>query len=243
MVRGQVDGIAVNFDYVFSENTSRALSQIRRLIDENDLPSDGRLPTERELSEAFGFSRRTVRRALEVLEAEGLLWRRQGKGTFVGQPPKAATELAGEIADEVDALSVMEARMGIEPQLAALCARRASGEDVDRMRILAERTFGSADSDSSELWDGAMHRLIARIADNPILQAAFDLLDTVRVGEDWQHKRHLARTSETKALYHAQHMKIIDAIDRRDAAGARAAMSDHLQTLTDNLRKSLADAS
>ena len=107
------------------------------------------MPTERELSEAFGIGRRTVRRALEVLEAEGLLWRRQGKGTFAGQPPGVATEMAADIVDEVDALGVMDARMGIEPQLAALCARRASAEDVDRLRLLADRTFGSADSDSS----------------------------------------------------------------------------------------------
>lgn len=232
----------MNYDDSFSENATRALSQIRRLIDDENLPPDGRLPTERELSEKFGLGRRTVRRALEVLEAEGLLWRRQGKGTFAGQPPRVATELAGEIADEVDALSVMEARMGIEPQLAALCARRASGEDVDRMRLLADRTLGSADADSSELWDGAMHRLIARIADNPILQTAFDLLDTVRTREDWQHKRHMARTAETGALYYAQHARIIDAIDARDAEAARAAMSDHLQTLTENLRRSLADS-
>ncbi|PUB19138.1 FadR/GntR family transcriptional regulator [Yoonia sediminilitoris] len=232
----------MNYDDSFSDNTTRALTQIRRLIDDGNLPSDGRLPTERELSETYGFGRRTVRRALEVLEAEGLLWRRQGKGTFAGQPPRPAAQMAAEIADEVDALGVMEARMGIEPQLAALCARRASGEDVDRLRLLADRTYAAADSDSSELWDGAIHRLIARIAGNPLLLAAFDLLDTVRMGEDWQHKRHMARSEETRAIYHAQHEKIIAAIDARDSDRARAAMMEHLQVLTDNMRRTLEDA-
>lgn len=233
----------MNFDSDFSDNTTRALTQVRHLIDEGKLPSDGRLPTERELAERFGCGRRTIRRALEVLEAEGLLWRRQGKGTFAGQPPRAAKGLADEIVDEVDALAVMEARLGIEPQLAALCARRATAEDVDRLRLLAERTFSSADSDSSELWDGAMHRLIARIADNPLLLAAFDLLDAVRGAEDWQHKRHVARNAETKALYHAQHQQIIDAIDARDMEAARSAMTEHLQMLKDNLSRSLGDMS
>lgn len=231
----------MEFDISFSENTTRALNYIRHLIEDGELPSDGRLPTEREISQQQGFSRRTVRRALEVLEAEGLLWRRQGKGTFAGQPPKIATIMPPEIASEVDALGVMEARMGIEPQLAALCARRATGEDVDRLRMLAERTYHATDSDGSELWDGAIHRLIGRIAQNPILSAAFDLLDSVRMGEDWQHKRHLARTADTQAAYHAQHTAIIDAIEARNADAARAAMAAHLQTLTDNLRRSLAD--
>ena len=88
-----------------------------------------------------------------------------------------------------------------------------------------------------------MHRMIARIADNPILSAAFDLLDSVRMSEDWQHKRHMARTSETRAVYHAHHQKIIAAIDARDAEAASAAMIEHLRTLTDNLRWSLEDAS
>ncbi len=231
----------MTFENDFSNNTTRALSQIRRLVDEGDLPSDGRLPTERELCEQIGCGRRTVRQALEVLEAEGLLWRRRGKGTFAGQPPQANTGLAAEIADEVDALGVMEARMGIEPQLAALCARRASGEDVDRLRVLAERTKASTDSDSSELWDGAIHRLIARIAGNALLQAAFDLIDTIRTAEDWQHKRHMARSAETNSIYHEQHQQIIDAIDARNADAARAAMTEHLQALTDNLRRSLAE--
>lgn len=233
----------MNFDSDFADNTTRALTQVRHLIEEGNLPSDGRLPTERELAERFGCGRRTIRRALEVLEAEGLLWRRQGKGTFAGQPPRAAKGLADEIVDEVDALAVMEARLGIEPQLAALCARRATAEDVDRLRMLAERTFSSADSDSSELWDGAMHRLIARIADNPLLLAAFDLLDAVRGAEDWQHKRHVARNAETKALYHAHHLQIIDAIDARDMEAARRAMTEHLQMLKYNLSRSLGDPS
>ncbi len=231
----------MKFDNDFSNNTTRALTQIRRLMEDGNLPSDGRLPTERVLSEQLGCGRRTIRRALEVLETEGLLWRRQGKGTFVGQPPRATVGLAAEIVDEVDALGVMEARMGIEPQLAALCARRATGEDVDRLRLLAERTLASADADASELWDGAIHRQIARIANNALLQAAFDIIDTVRMAEDWQQKRHLARSQETNTLYHTQHLQIIAAIDARDAEAAHAAMTQHLKALTDNLRRTLAD--
>ena len=49
------------------------------------LPGD-RLPAERELSEGLGVNRLTLRRALRVLESQGLLIRRQGSGTFVADP-------------------------------------------------------------------------------------------------------------------------------------------------------------
>lgn len=232
----------MNYEASVPSNTTRALAQIRRLIESGDLPPDGRLPTERELSEQLGLGRRTIRRALEALEAEGLIWRRQGKGTFIGQPPDPTGALAAEIADETDPMAVMEARLCIEPALAELCARRATGEDVDRLRLLAERTTASVDSDAAELWDGALHRLIARIAGNRLLMTAFALLDEVRMGEEWQSRRHRARTPETMALYDGHHRAIIDAIALRDGPAARRAMTEHLTVLSENMRRSAGDA-
>lgn len=231
--------MSISFDIALTENANQALTQIRRIIDSGTIGPDGRLPTERELSETLNLGRHAVRRALEALEAEGLVWRQQGKGTFVGQPPQILTGLASELAGTVDALAVMEARVGIEPQLAALCARRATAEDVDRLRLLASRASGSNDRDSVELWDGAVHRLIARIANNLLLSAAFSLVDEVRGSVDWQRKRDHARSPELLQLYDAQHLAIIAAIDARDAGAAHAAMTEHLQHLTANLRKSL----
>jgi GntR family transcriptional regulator len=58
---------------------------IRRAIEQDWLKPNSALPTERELAEAFGASRVTIRKALEGLADEGLLRRRQGAGTFVGE--------------------------------------------------------------------------------------------------------------------------------------------------------------
>ncbi|WP_216366910.1 FadR/GntR family transcriptional regulator [Halovulum dunhuangense] len=220
-------------------NASRALGEIRRLIETGQIDGDGRLPTERELSASLGVGRRAVRRALEALEAEGLIWRRQGKGTFAGQPPDPTGTLAAEIAMDADPLSVMEARLCIEPSLAELCARRATADDVAKMRHLAVRTAQADDSDSAELWDGALHRLIARTAGNRLLLTAFSMLDEVRMGEEWQRQRHRARTPETIAFYDRQHVAIIDAIEARDGQRARDAMAEHLRILSERLRQSL----
>jgi DNA-binding FadR family transcriptional regulator len=221
------------------DEASRVLAAVRRMIENHQLPADGRLPTERELAAELGAGRRSVRRALERLEREGLIWRRQGKGTFAGQPPDPTEALAAEIMGEVDPLIAMEARLCIEPALSELCARRATAEDVERLRHLAERVAAPGDAASAELWDGALHRLIARIAGNRIMLTAFTLIDEVRTGADWQVKRLRARTPETLALYDRQHRRIIDAIEARDGAGAAEAMRAHLVSLSENLTQSL----
>jgi GntR family transcriptional regulator len=55
-------------------------------IETGELPPGHRVPSERELSETLGVSRTTVRQALHVLDARGLLYRRQGHGTYIAGP-------------------------------------------------------------------------------------------------------------------------------------------------------------
>ncbi|WP_299818849.1 FadR/GntR family transcriptional regulator [uncultured Jannaschia sp.] len=222
------------------DDVARALDALRRMIDAGRLPADGRLPTERELAAELDVGRRAVRRALERLGAEGLVWRRQGKGTFVGQPPDPAALMAAHAAPEADPLSVMEARLVIEPGLAALCARRADAEDVARLRDLAARTAQAADTSQVELWDGALHRLIARIAGNPVLLTAFAFLDEVRRGVGWQETRLRARNPDALALYEAHHAEIVDAIAARDGDRAEQAMRAHLSALRDRMQAAAA---
>jgi GntR family transcriptional repressor for pyruvate dehydrogenase complex len=220
-----------------ADNACAARTRIREMIRLGEVEADGKLPTERDLCARFGVSRRAVRRALDALETEGLVWRRQGKGTFVGQPPDPNGHLAAIIAPDTDPLSVMEARLALEPELAALAARRATAEDVARMRALAERACQAQDADAAELWDGSLHRMLTRIAGNPILSTAFALINEVRQEQRWQHERQRARSADLVAEYHRQHGRIIDAIDARDEDAARAAMRAHLMALKANLER------
>ncbi|MEQ8367620.1 MAG: FadR/GntR family transcriptional regulator [Roseicyclus sp.] len=220
-----------------TDNASAARANIRDMIRRGAIGADGKLPTERDLCDRFGISRRAVRRALDALEAEGLIWRKQGKGTFAGEPPDPRERLAAVIAEDTDPLSVMEARLALEPELAALCARRATSDDVARMRDLADRTSQAVDADAAELWDGSLHRLIARIAGNPILLTAFGLINEVRSNHRWQQERLLARSPELVREYDLQHQAIVDAIDARNEDAARAGMRAHLILLRENLKR------
>ena len=221
------------------DNASLVRARLQTMIEKGLLGADGRLPTERYLAEALRVGRRAVRASLEALEAEGLIWRKQGKGTFAGQPPDPTQVLAAGIVGETNVMEVMEARLCIEPTLAAMCARHALPADIERMRNLARRTGEASDPDSIELWDGALHRLIARTAGNKPLLTAFSLFDEIRGNQNWRGLRSTARSFETLKVSDQEHHAILNAIEAGNPALAEAAMRLHLSTLAQNLKRIL----
>ncbi|HEV7437537.1 MAG TPA: FadR/GntR family transcriptional regulator [Pseudorhizobium sp.] len=218
------------------DNANYALDRLRELLGRGQINPDGRLPTERALSEMLGTGRRAVRRALEVLESEGLIWRKQGAGTFVGERPDGLSKHVDAIVAGTDLMEIMEVRLRIEPQLAQLAAVRAKPKDVERMRILAAKIIDSEDADARELWDGALHRQIAQSAGNQLFLSIFDVVNRVRQDEAWQAIRERARTAgNTVNISLAQHSGIIDAIAQRDPTRAGEAMRQHLLMLQERL--------
>lgn len=221
------------------ESADFVRARLQVMIRNGSLPSDGRLPTERALSETMGVGRRAVRGALESLLADGLIWRKQGKGTFAGQAPDKTQVLAAEIVGETNLSEIMDARLCIEPTLAAMAARHALPADIERMRNLARRTVEASDPESIELWDGALHRLIARTANNKPLLTAFSMIDEIRSNERWRGLRSKARSLETLMVSDVEHHAVINQIEAGNPGGAEAAMRSHLTTLAYNLKRIL----
>lgn len=224
---------------IVKDSANVVKARLLGVIEQGGLPADGRLPTERELSESMRVGRRAVRHALESLLAEGLIWRKQGKGTFAGQAPDKTQILAAEIVGETNFTEVMEARLCIEPVLAGLSARHALPADIERMRNLARRTLEATDPDSIELWDGSLHRLIARTGLNKPLFTAFSMIDEIRANASWRGLRSKARSIETLKISDGEHHAVIDQIESGNASGAEAAMRHHLGTLAANLNRIL----
>ncbi|WP_425498801.1 FadR/GntR family transcriptional regulator [Pannonibacter anstelovis] len=217
------------------DNANYALEKLRDMLREGDFGADGKLPTERALSAKLGLGRRAIRRALEVLEAEGEIWRRQGAGTFAGQRPGGLAQGVDAIVAGTDFMEIMEVRLRIEPQLAQLAALRAKPAELARMQDLARRIKETDDADARELWDGALHRQIAQSARNGLFLTIFDVINQVRQDEAWQNFRERARTGPGITMAYAQHEDIIAAIAARDPARAGEAMRQHLLMLQERL--------
>ena len=218
------------------QSARMALDALRQLVAQHSAFPERPLPPERDLAAGFGVSRRSVRRALSVLEAEGQVWRRQGKGTFVGPTPPSASLSFTRLSSRTNFIEIMEARLYLEPALASLAAIRASGEQMAMLRRLAERTrqqlnAQTPDAAALELWDSALHRGIAEAAGNRLMLDIFEMFDAIRLDSVWRDLRQRARNTDRMHAYSHDHDDIVSAIEQRDPGKAAMAMRGHLRAL------------
>src|SRR5215208_6746713 len=111
-----------------------ALVQLQAYLAQHDLPPDSRLPPERELCDMLGASRGDLRKALSVLENEGQIWRRVGKGTFVGRGQIQETIAIADLAGRTNPADLMRARLIVEPEIAREAALHATQSDTISLR-------------------------------------------------------------------------------------------------------------
>jgi len=211
-----------------------AVERLRAMLDAGTSGS-GRLPPERILAGEIGVSRRAVRQALDLLEAEGRISRQQGRGTFVSDPRAHTHDLARELAKLTNPVDTLEARMAIEPSQARLAALRATPGDIDKLFEAAEASRKARDPLSYEKADAAFHRRIAIAARNPLLITIFDAILNVASDGKWRHGRETAHCINNQATYASAHRRIAAAIAERNPVLAEEAMRAHLSKVQQQL--------
>ncbi|MFY0692544.1 MAG: FadR family transcriptional regulator [Paracoccaceae bacterium] len=212
-----------------------ALIQLRAWLAQENVKSESRLPPERELCATLGVSRGELRKALDILESEGRVWRQVGKGTFVGIRPVDEIATLASVASSSSPAEVMRARLSIESVLAAEAALNATQAHLDQIKLCATAARQSTSWREYETSDNRFHRAVAEASDNQVLLALFDLLNTIRRTVVWSRGR--ARTEAPAADHHsfAEHDRVYNAIANRDPEGARRAMFDHLNSVQSEL--------
>src|SRR5947208_16985767 len=113
---------AVDLDRSVVARYIQLASLFRRRIEAGDWPVAEQTPTVDDLAAECGVARATIRKALDMLEGEGLIDRYRAKGTFVRQRPRqqlwceVATDWSGLLANRDDALiEVLSDRRGTQP--------------------------------------------------------------------------------------------------------------------------------
>jgi DNA-binding FadR family transcriptional regulator len=208
------------------------LRSLRQMIADGTFLPGRRLPPERELARRLDINRRLLRKALGILADEGVISRQVGRGTFVG---RMAFGPDSPVAEPATPMELIDARIALEPVIAAESALRARQIDLRRMRLCLKHGDAASGFEHFEEWDAALHRAIAEATQNPIFVMVTDTFGRMRSAPEWDRLKRLSLDQARRALYRNQHHAIVAAIAARDPLEASRAMRDHLATVRDAL--------
>lgn len=222
--------------------SSEIVEQIKKAIRAEELGVGDRLPPERELTNLFGVSRVTVRDALRILEANGLVEIRVGAkgGAFVTAPD--SSDLGEGITDmllmrSVSPQDVTETRMILEIGMLPLVCQRATSQDLEALESICNRA--EADIAAGTNYDVALsadfHHMLAMAAHNKVIAMLIEPLHTPLEASLQAAK---AQAPEMGIKGTAEHRKLIKAIRGRDAERAQTIMRRHLNRTAKRLRNS-----
>lgn len=198
-----------------------------------DYPPGTRLPAERKLAERFEVSRPTVREAIIALELAGCVEVKGGSGVYVVDA-EAGTFNAGD--SDIGPFEILQARIMFEGEAAGLAARQMSDEEVAELeQILQEMIAENATEATAEVADEKFHLHIARGTHNDAVVSVCEHLWQLRNNSSVS-ARILEKVRQVGSKPRIEeHRKVLDAIKRRDAEAARAAMREHLQRVVQQL--------
>ena len=205
--------------------------RLEEMIGSGVFANGGRLPPERRLAAIMEAPRGSLRKALSLLEAESKIWRHVGRGTFVGPRPTLEDENLVLLCQCSNPSELIEARLLVEPGLAALAATRATSAQISKIIKIAHKCAVARDMEAYETWDESFHRSIAEASGSVLLRSLFNGLNTLRKDIVWGRLKELALRRERRKFYADQHGEIVAAIANRDPEAARQAMWRHLKAL------------
>ncbi|GAB6909273.1 HTH-type transcriptional regulator LutR [Desulfosarcina cetonica] len=212
--------------------SDQVFDQLRELIFRGQFKAGEKIITEREMATAFGVSRTSVRDAINKLVIMGILEQRQGQGTFVRSPESRKQSLLASMVESQNAslIDVLEVRLGLECNAAALAAVRAQEKDLQFMEKSIEELEHEIEAGrlSTEA-DVSFHMAIAYATQNRLqvlmMKNVYDYLFTevrVDMADLYTDPAEMRTVPE-------QHREIYRAIQAGDPETAHRAMKQHIE--------------
>lgn len=207
--------------------------RLQQQILSGDYAPGAALPTERELVTTTGLGRGSVREALRILEAQGLVRTRAGRygGSVVARPTDAL--LATHISlfargNSVSLRALVEARQALEPMVAYLAARNRTAADLAALKAISARIDQAAVDDVPRFLQENVHwhTALAAASHNDLLRAF-----TASISEQMYEASRIENfaSPEVRSLVTHAHRRILQAIEAQDGERARARAARDLQ--------------
>jgi GntR family transcriptional repressor for pyruvate dehydrogenase complex len=215
--------------------------QLESMIIDGSLLAGQKLPPERELAEQFAVSRPSLREAIQNLEARGLLYRKQGGGTFVKR------KLTATITDPLLELiskrpetqfDLLEFRHALEGMAAYYAALRGQAEDDEALQQALSRIAQVQPQDDKSAEAQALvefYLVMAQAAHNMVLLHVMRSLQPMLLENIRGNLQMLAQKAEAEEKIWQQRKQIVAAILARDPEQARQASNEHLAFIEETL--------
>ena len=221
--------------------TDEAILKIKEMILAGDLKPGDRLPPEKELGEALGLSRSSLREAVKALEIIRVLDVRRGDGTYVTSLSPSllldALSFVVDVHQDDSVLELFEVRRILEPAAAVLATPRMTGADIAHLRELLAQVDGVPSVDELVANDIVFHRYISERSGNAYLTRLLDALSSstlrARVWRGLTQEGSVQRTL-------TEHRAIVDALEVGDTDLVAAQMTVHVSGVAAWLRRALA---
>ena len=187
------------------------------------------LPPERELAAKLSVSRHSLRQALASLEAIGIVERRHGSGVYLRVLPSddAIVRVTDVLFSADRSLeNVVEARLAIEPYIAAVSSQRHTDESMEALRESIESSDEAAHSGGTARRPG-FHSSLAEMSGNSVLAGIVRSLLTGPRGMP----RLAAVDPEQLQVWQRDHANIHEAVGDCNAKAAQRLMTNHLKAV------------
>lgn len=215
------------------------IQKIQTEITAGILKAGEKLPPERELAVKYGVSRTSIREALRLLELSDFVEIHHGDGTFIKtNKQQTIQQQLTSVAlktDQTTLYEMLELRLILESQCAALAALRATGQDIEKIARTLEAMKNTDDEEIGIQADLDFHMAIAAAANNSVLAQlissfASHMRSTIEVT-----RKHRLSSKENFARTLEEHRAIFIAISRGESDRAKVLMEDHIRTIRQEL--------
>ncbi|WP_262107592.1 FadR/GntR family transcriptional regulator [Arthrobacter sp. Marseille-P9274] len=211
--------------------------QLERLITEGSYSIGDKLPPERVLADEFGVGRSSMREALRMVEANGLLRTDHGVGVFVISDKRNLKGPADmRLTGDYTVSDLFEVRLALECKAAGLAAGRIDEDERDKLLDILEKAGVAQISDAEFVQlDKEFHKGISGASGNPLL---LELSKSIGpLFEEYSHQ--VIGLPGRRETAHAGHLKILDAVLAGDPEAAQEAVTEHLREVEQDIIHSM----
>ncbi len=215
------------------------VQQLEELLLKGQFLAGQRLPSERELAERFAVSRPSLREAIQKLEAKGLVYRKQGGGTYVQEKlsPLMTDPLLNLISQHGESqFDLLEFRHALEGMAAYYAALRGSEDDLAKVAEAFKNVTSSySDIEQQTTALVSFYMSMCEASKNIVLMQVVRSLQSLLEDNIRRNLTVLKKDKTAAEQINVQRQNIVEAILNSDPELARQASNEHLAFIEETL--------